>query len=247
MSCIIGHFGFDFLAKVFYNMFEEVANPQKAKENYMTGKHQSNRLRCESGPSLKGSLPSPFMVLRGLLSHLGRFAFPPPERNLMPHRIIELTQGYTTLVDAADYDWVSKHRWRYHNGGRAVRWQNMNGKTQTLFLHRAVLEHHGVCLDGLQTDHRNRCPLDNRRSNLRVATHSENMQNRSMHKNNSSGFTGVWWSREKKKWVAELRANGRKHYLGAFTDIDKAARAYDQAALELHGEFATLNLTEEQS
>jgi hypothetical protein len=73
------------------------------------------------------------------------------------------------------------------------------------------------------------------------------MQNRKLHSNSTSGFTGVYWSPRRNKWRANIYAHGKKVFLGRYDDLLKAARAYDAAARELHGEFATLNFAQERT
>jgi hypothetical protein len=77
---------------------------------------------------------------------------------------------------------------------------------------------------------------DNKWSNLRPASHSENNANRRANSNTASGRKGV--SRHQGKWQARIQVNGQQHYLGDFTDLDQAAVAYAKAARELFGEFA---------
>lgn len=87
-------------------------------------------------------------------------------------------------------------------------------------------------------DHRNGVRDDNRRANLRPATREQNGMNRGAARNNTSGRKGVTWNKHSKKWMAAITANGRTKTLGHFADPDVAARAYQQAAGQLHGEFA---------
>ena len=90
-------------------------------------------------------------------------------------------------------------------------------------------------------DHINRDPLDNRRANLRSATSSQNQWNKSMSRNNASGYRGVSWDKRKQKWVAQIAVNGHRRFLGYFADAIDAAKAYDKAA-SARGEHAVLNL-----
>lgn len=89
-------------------------------------------------------------------------------------------------------------------------------------------------------DHINGNGLDNRRCNLRVCSHGENMRNRTMNRNNRSGYKGVYFDPDKngRPWRAQIRANGRKHSLGRFDTAEQAYEAYQKAAERLHGEFA---------
>ena len=101
-------------------------------------------------------------------------------------------------------------------------------------------------LDPVATiDHRNRVPDDNRIANLREAT----MQEQSAHRagRGASKHLGVHWQQNCSKWAANITTNGKTRYLGLFASEDDAARAYDAAAMEHHGEFANLNLENAQT
>jgi hypothetical protein len=89
-----------------------------------------------------------------------------------------------------------------------------------------------------EIDHINGDGLDNRWSNLRLATKSQNKANNRRYKNNKSGFKGVSWSVEAQKWHATIQVKGKQIYLGRFTDIREAAEAYRKAAAEHHGAFS---------
>ena len=93
---------------------------------------------------------------------------------------------------------------------------------------------------GSEVDHINRDKLDNRRSNLRLVTHTQNCVNASLRVTNTSGFKGVNFYRGK-YWRAYIRVNYRHISLGFFPTAEAAARAYDEAAREHFGEFAFLN------
>ena len=98
---------------------------------------------------------------------------------------------------------------------------------------------------GLLVDHRNGDGLDNRRDNLRLATHSENMMNRPKIKSpTTSRFVGVYFDKARRLWVARIHLNGKCIWLGRFATEIEAAKAYDEAAKKYHGEFARLNFPE---
>ena len=97
-----------------------------------------------------------------------------------------------------------------------------------------------------EIDHINGIKDDNRWSNLRAATHTQNMRNRKSCIGASSKFVGVNWRSDCKKWAAAIRYDGRIRHLGYFTDEADAARAYDKAARECFGDFARPNFGEKQ-
>lgn len=95
-------------------------------------------------------------------------------------------------------------------------------------------------------DHIDRNPLNNRKSNFRQATQSENMSNRSLFKNNKSGVTGVWWNDKLKKWTAYIRKHNKHYHLGTFSNKRDAIRARLNAEVQYFGEFTPQkNLFEE--
>lgn len=120
--------------------------------------------------------------------------------------------------------------------------------SRVAYVHRIVLSRKiGRPLrTGEQADHIDGNKLNNRRSNLRVASHGENQRNRSApQKNNrSSKYKGVCWDKINGLWLVQLNSNGVHHFGGRFSDEDQAALSYDALALKYHGEFASLNLPE---
>ena len=88
-----------------------------------------------------------------------------------------------------------------------------------------------------KVDHIDGNRLNNEWKNLREATHAENMWNTGMISTNASGVKGVYWHKKLKRWVAEIRTNGKKHYVGSFVDLEEARNAIEERRKELHGEF----------
>ncbi|GLY59677.1 hypothetical protein Pcaca05_05350 [Pectobacterium carotovorum subsp. carotovorum] len=87
-------------------------------------------------------------------------------------------------------------------------------------------------------DHINGNRSDNRISNLRLASNTENIWNSKKMKNNSSGVKGVCWNAAANKWVARIRINGERKTVGAFSSIEDAELAITNARNELHGDFS---------
>lgn len=100
----------------------------------------------------------------------------------------------------------------------------------------------GLKIGGLEVDHMDRNVSNNRRSNLRVATELQNRSNKSRYSNNWSGFKGVHLVKATGKYQARIQVGGKRISLGCFTTPLEAGRAYDQAAKQYHGEFASLNM-----
>lgn len=152
---------------------------------------------------------------------------------------VPLTRGYEAIIDAADVSLVSAWSWqaktRRRTGGTvyAERSLRLDGRKLSVQMHRVI----GSTPDGLETDHRDGNGLNNRRSNLRTATQSQNACNRGPMPSNKSGVKGVYWQKSVQKWHAQIQVGGKVHYLGLFRCITAAALAYAKASRELHGEF----------
>lgn len=86
-------------------------------------------------------------------------------------------------------------------------------------------------------DHIDGVRNNNKFSNLREATHSQNLQNVGMPKNNKSGVKGVTWNKAMKKWRCQCMANRIGYHLGYFDSLESAKNAYNNFAKEKHGEF----------
>lgn len=158
-------------------------------------------------------------------------------------RYIPLTKGAVAKIDARDWPLVSAFRWYLHNG-YAARTIGGRGRRMQVYMHRFII---GPALSQ-EIDHINGDPLDNRRANLRACSRRENATNKRVNRvrrNGQSRFKGVW--RCGRAWRAEVRANGKRFGLGSFSNEVAAAKAYDVAAVQHHGEFARLNFPAMQS
>lgn len=152
---------------------------------------------------------------------------------------IPLTKGQKAIVDSNLYPHFAKFKWFAHWNGAsfyAARWsRDENGSLFMLFMHRAVL---GAKRTDGPVDHINGNSLDNRKANLRFATHSQNIANQGIRSNNTSGFKGVWWCSQTKLWRAAIQARGKREHIGLFKTPEEASAQYAIRAKELHGEFS---------
>ena len=148
-------------------------------------------------------------------------------------KLIRLTKGAQAIVDDEDYRYLSRWKWHVSTTGYAIRDKTVTEGSGKIYMHRIV---NNTPLSR-ETDHINGNILDNRRANLREATHIENSQNRQKHRDNSSGLKGVWQIRGG-KWRATICHNYQKKHLGLFNTKDEAYDAYCKASRELNGRFA---------
>ena len=145
--------------------------------------------------------------------------------------------GQSFMFDYEDLEFIRSKRWHFNSNGHVFTIEN--GKSYSL---AACLMKGG---DGLLVDHRNGDSTDNRRSNLRLATLSENNRNMGLSSRNTSGFKGVSYYASRNKYRAYIKLNGNRKHLGYFETAEDAAEAYDEAARKLHGEFACVNFPRE--
>lgn len=148
---------------------------------------------------------------------------------------IPLTQGRVVIVDDEDYEGLARYKWHALRSRRT--WyacRDTQGKT--LYIHRVIL---GAGVE--QVDHIDGDGLNNQRANLRLCTPSQNHTNAAKYRlsNASSRYRGV--SRNGNGWRARCGGGNTQHYLGTFASEVEAARAYNEAAKRLYGEFACLN------
>lgn len=150
-----------------------------------------------------------------------------------------LTKGKVALVDVADLLIVARYSWHAQNKKGywyARRVSTIDGLRYRESMHRRIMEPG----PGLVVDHINGDGLDNRRANLRLCTHQQNCSNNSiLTTSGRSKYRGVRPSFS--KWEAVIKVDGRSRRIGSFFSPEDAARAYDAAARDAFGEFATLN------
>jgi len=151
---------------------------------------------------------------------------------------IELTQGKSTLVESQDMPLVTVFSGWYANQARNDVWVAVSSNLETRAkMSRVILD----APDDMEVDHINHNTLDNRRSNLRLVSRSENLMNRRKWANCSSRYKGVSWEEKYQKWRARISLDGKLTHLGYFDDEAEAASAYNEAAEQHYGELVHLN------
>ena len=157
----------------------------------------------------------------------------PSHIELFPDRAeIVTTRGARFVIDLEDVEKVSGRSWSSHPAGYATHSVRLP-KRGVRLLHRMLLG----APAGMQVDHIDGDPTNNRRANLRLCSHADNHKNLRKPTNNTSGYKGVSWCKQKKRWQSKIRAGGKQYHLGRFDTPEQAKAAYDAAAERLFGDF----------
>lgn len=174
----------------------------------------------------------------GRIAPLERQIYNEPEP-VLNARWIPLTKGKWVLVDEDDFDSLSKYLWMVcinkKKSGKTVLYASREEGGKRIFMHHAVF--------GSKTliDHINRNGLDNRKANLRMATNSQNNANKSLQSNNTSGYKGVCWDKSRKKWIVQIKLNGKRVFYKRYEDLNEAISSYNKTALIIFKDFVYLN------
>lgn len=192
-----------------------------------------SRPLCSNHPDAPGQLRE---VGSGGICRNYRAKPPAPAQPQGTIRRIALAHGQSVLVDAADYEWLSRHQWTVCAGYAA---RHENGRR--ISMHREIMKAPpGMVVDHIDGNKQNNC-----RSNLRICTPRENVQNRAKQIGSASRFKGVFYDKSHGKWYVGVCCNGQHLKTGYFDDEIEAARVYDRLAAELFGAFAYLNFPED--
>lgn len=156
---------------------------------------------------------------------------------------VPLTQGYEAVINVEDVRKVEGRNWnayieRRKDGSIKAVYGRSNvprdgGGQRTILLHRVIVDAEG----GTLVDHADTNGLNNLRSNLRVVTELQNARNARTRLDNTSGYKGVTWHNQRRKWKAQIWHGGKQRSLGLFISPEDAAAAYARASAEYHGEF----------
>lgn len=146
---------------------------------------------------------------------------------------VKVKNGRSFYIDTTDEEMVKTHTWSVQENGYVQAYET---KGKVISLHQFLMGFPKSIVD-----HVDRNPSNNRRCNLRTASHIENMYNRKKQSNNTSGYIGVYYNKNDRAYIARITANRITYLLGSFHDPIEAALTRDAAALRYHGKFAHLN------
>ena len=141
------------------------------------------------------------------------------------------------IYDEIDKELIEKYKWIIvdnNTGHTEYAITKPGGK----FMHRMIMGYPS----GKEVDHINGNGLDNRRSNLRVCTRSQNSCNRPAPANNKTGYKGVYWDENKNRYRAVITKDKVIYRLGRYKTAREAAVAYNEGAKKYHGEYAFINI-----
>jgi hypothetical protein len=153
---------------------------------------------------------------------------------------IKLTKGMVALVDDEDYEYLNLRKWHADKIGNTyyASCSIIGSNGWKYRMHRMVMN---VDDSTIIIDHIDQNGLNNQKSNLRIATHSQNLINKPKKKNTLSSYFGVTYDKTKQRWVGRICINGKKKSTKRFKDEVDAAIAYDILSRQFHGEFAKIN------
>lgn len=150
--------------------------------------------------------------------------------------------GYTNkgeqfYFDKEDYDKIKNYCWYINQHGYVVTGGKQNDELSgkhNIPMHRLVLDFWDMSFD---VDHICHNKADNRKETLRICTRSQNLMNRSMQSNNTSGVTGVYWDKCRFKWKAQIMVNQKTINIGRYNTKEEAIKARKEAEIKYFGEY----------
>lgn len=164
----------------------------------------------------------------------------------MTREVILGNSSRRALVDDEDYEKVSSYNWYLvdQDGDRLSYAQANVLRSRGNRSYKSTVRMHVLLTGYRRTDHIDHDGLNNRRSNLRTASFSENGANRRANRRSASKYKGVSWRHDRRQWQVRISHNGLRTFLGFFSEEKDAARAYDKEALRLNGAYAWTNSQE---
>lgn len=156
-------------------------------------------------------------------------------------KLISLGKNRYAKVDDEDFEYLNQWTWGISNGYVARKeflgYVDGHRKWKQIYMHRTVMSEPDI-----DVDHKFGDKFDNRKSQLRVVTRSQNNMNSEKKARCSSKFKGVCWFSPRQTWRTRITVNGKDVFCRYFKTEIEAARAYNEKAKEIFGEFAKLNV-----
>lgn len=160
---------------------------------------------------------------------------------LISMKEIKLTKGFTAKVDDEDFDFLNRFKWAASKCGKdhyAVTSYYHQSKKYKIYMHRLIL----LAFDKIViVDHQDRDTFNNQKSNLRMCSKMQNQWNNRLRDGASSKYRGVSFHAQSRGYVAQIANKGENIYIGYYRNEIEAAKAYNDAAIRLRGEFANPN------
>ena len=138
------------------------------------------------------------------------------------------------FFDLEDLPLIESRSWYRDKDGYLVSCYFFNGRRRFVRFHRIVMK----AKPGQFIDHINKDRADNRKCNLRCCRRAENDRNRGIYATNTSGVTGVYFDKQRNKWVASISYDKKRTLIGRFASKEEAVRARLEKEIELFKEFA---------
>jgi len=164
----------------------------------------------------------------------------PPKPRKKGIRHISLTKNRFAIVDEQDYERLARFKWCVSCTGRKKLYACRMVGRSVVRMHSEIMQ----APKGMVVDHIDGNGLNNCRTNLRICTYSQNLCNRRKYAG-ATPYKGVFHRKDRDKYYAKIKFEGKDHYLGLYDDPIEAAKAYDRKARELHGPYARLNFPDD--
>lgn len=141
-----------------------------------------------------------------------------------------LNTGHYAIIDLEDVDKIKQYKWYEKDNGYVAAVINKKNINLHIFLLGKNSKYEMI-------DHKDRNPLNNRKTNLRYVSRIQNSTNKNIQSNNTSGVVGVSWHKQHKKWYASITVNKKTIFLGLFDNLDDAKKCRIQAEQKYFGEY----------
>jgi hypothetical protein len=152
--------------------------------------------------------------------------------------------GYKCIVDDEDYNLLVQYRWSpFVNPKKNTIYAQTNMNNKHVYIHRFIMNFNGFDINNRMIDHDG---MNNQKYNLRVCSNADNLHNSVKPKHGIiSKYKGVTFNKHAKKFQSQIHLDYSTIYIGLYISEEEAALAYNKKAIELFGEYALLNIVEE--